>query len=497
MRSLKVMSVLSVLAALLLTVTGCGGDNDVMTETEKVTPATDDGPKTIHYVASVNKAGDNATRATLNGNKKYVFQSGDKLYITGTNISGVLDITDGPGTSNATFEGDLTYTGSRPGSGLELNATLVSKTDQVHTVDVGVVSTSYPTNAIATTLADAVEQYSDFTATSTFGSKAFTLNQHSTFLNFTVTFTDGTTAGTTLGITIKDGEQTLRTGSTRTADESGAVVAKFVAAFPENTTLDATTGTTLTFGDRAIIAIGQSSEKTLEADHIYNYNKTVAAYMTLSDLKTLVNNGSAYSNYLGYKVNSDGKIAETLVPGTLIGYVGYLSTTDVDTGVSGSRILVLASEDDARAVWGSEGTATGLTDQNAMTGYNNTYTLLAECPDPSDPSDPDEGHPAAYNAWNHSAAIPAGGSTPAHWFLPTMAQLGAIRDALGGYAAFKTKVNWSGWMYWVSTEFNADRAMGMTQNGGWGTGTVYHKQTTKDSNDHEASKLDVRACFAY
>ena len=71
----------------------------------------------IHYTATVGEGDE--TRATLNGDKKYEFQTGDKLVILGENISGDLTLTTGAGTASATFSGDLTYNGSgTPAAGL-------------------------------------------------------------------------------------------------------------------------------------------------------------------------------------------------------------------------------------------------------------------------------------------------------------------------------------------------------------------------------------------
>ena len=97
---------LSMTAALVMT--ACSSDNDV-TETPQA-PSTS---KTIPYTVTV--GGDEATtRATVDGNNKTLyFAEGDKLYITGENIKGVLDLQDGGAgeTSNVTFSGDLEYTG--------------------------------------------------------------------------------------------------------------------------------------------------------------------------------------------------------------------------------------------------------------------------------------------------------------------------------------------------------------------------------------------------
>lgn len=213
--------------------------------------------------------------------------------------------------------------------------------------------------------------------------------------------------------------------------------------------------------------------------YIYNIAVSISAVneIALSDLKSLINSSGDVSSYLGWEVNSSGNAGPS-VSGTKIGYIGYMSTSDVDTGVSGSRILVIASADASTgATWGSMGTSRSLTTDN-MCGYSYTNTLQGYG---------SSAHPAAYAAWNYSAIIPSGGSTPAHWFMPTKAQLSAIISALGGYSTFKTTVGWSSSEnYWSSTEYSAYNAWRLDSDGNWNYGV-----------NSKSSGRYVRACFAY
>ena len=140
---------LSMTAALVMT--ACS--EDMMTETPQA-PSTS---KIIPYTVTVN--GGATTRATVaDDNKTLKFATGDKLYVTGTDIKGVLDIqtgdgsTTGPGTASATFSGDLTYSGSgTPASDLSLTATLVSaqQTDGSEVTinaTTGAVTVNYPSD---------------------------------------------------------------------------------------------------------------------------------------------------------------------------------------------------------------------------------------------------------------------------------------------------------------------------------------------------------------
>lgn len=211
---------------------------------------------TISYTVTVKEG--TSTRASLDGNS-YVFQTDDKLYVTGDNdnVHGILKLVGGAGTSSATFSGDLSYpTGSEPDPKLKLNATLVSVTDKIHdtiTRQGFVNATTYPTseNAIASSLQEAVEWYSDFTAESEYEKKSFILHQNSAFLNFKVTYVDlsesildGSTESKTVAITFTnhDGSApdpvSYRSGSMVLKKESEDIVTNFVAAFPDGTNLN-------------------------------------------------------------------------------------------------------------------------------------------------------------------------------------------------------------------------------------------------------------------
>ena len=221
----------------------------------------------IHYSATVSDGSN--TRATLDDGKKYIFETGDILRITGTNISGNLTLITGAGTNSAIFEGDLTYTVSgTPDASLELKAVLVSTSNEMSTLTYE--AATYPTTAIASTLAEAVQKYSYFKATSTYGAKNFTLDQHSAFLNFTVTILDGTSTGQSLAIDINNGNASARTGTVTTATSGSDIVAKFVTAFPVGTTIS---NASVQLGSKAAIPFGGST--ALAANKIYNIKKTI------------------------------------------------------------------------------------------------------------------------------------------------------------------------------------------------------------------------------
>ncbi|MBO7136843.1 MAG: hypothetical protein J6V92_00020, partial [Bacteroidaceae bacterium] len=223
----------------------------------------------IHYSATVSDGSNTRATLTTGGSKQYIFETGDVLRITGTGISGDLTLTEGAGTGSATFEGDLTYNGTgTPDATLPLKAVLVSTNNAMSTLTYE--AATYPTTAIASTLAEAVQKYSYFKATSTYGAKNFTLDQQSAFLNFTVTILDGTSTGDLLSIDINNGSASARTGTVTTATSGSDIVAKFVAVFPVGTTMS---NASVQLGSKAAIPFGGST--ALAANMIYNIKKTI------------------------------------------------------------------------------------------------------------------------------------------------------------------------------------------------------------------------------
>ena len=276
---------LSMTAALVMT--ACSNDDNDMTEAP-VAPSTS---KTIPYTVTV--SGEEATtRATVdNNNKTLRFATGDKLYITGTDIQGVLNITAGVGeSSGATFSGDLTYSGSgSPSDGLSLTATLVSAQqtvgNQVSVDGAGAVTVNYPIAAYCTSVNDAVQQYSKLTGTSTYGAKAFSLTQQTAFLNFVITFDDGTTtSGTTLSAVVSNNSSTICKADVTTTTENGNVVAKFVLPVASSTTL---TSPTVKMGDKDAISFSGATlaAKVYNVKRTYNHPDAISGKFSVSSTK--------------------------------------------------------------------------------------------------------------------------------------------------------------------------------------------------------------------
>ena len=280
---------LSMTAALVMT--ACSSDDNMMT------PAAPQAEvKTIPYSVTVNE-GAATNRATVDSDMKTLkFAAGDKLHIFGPNISGVLDIQTGTGTASATFEGDLTYTGEgSPSSDLPLAAVLVGTNNKGWKIEDGKATIfSYPDDAYCADVNDAVEQYSYLTGASTYSAKSFTLTQETAFLNFEITFVDGTATDTKLSAVVSNNGSAIAIANVTTTTVGGKVVAKFVLPVASGTVLS---GATVKMGDKAARAI---NDATLEGK-VYNVKKTQKAAATAHTLAAsavgdvIGTNGNAYT----------------------------------------------------------------------------------------------------------------------------------------------------------------------------------------------------------
>lgn len=317
-------TVLSMTAALVMT--ACSNDDNA-----NESPVQQSTVKTIPYSVTVNEGA--TTRATVESdNKTLKFADGDKLYISGTDIQGVLDIQTGTGTTFSTFSGDLTYSGSgTPASELSLTATLVSAQQNVGTevsVDAaGAVTVNYPTTSYCGDVATAVQKYSNLTGTSTYGLKSFSLTQQTAFLNFVITFEDGTTTGTGLSAVVSNNSAAICTANVTTVTDNG-VKAKFVLPVAKGTTLSSAN---VKFGDKAAISFGAS--QTLDGK-VYNVTKTQATPAL-----------NITSPSVGQVIGSDGKnYPAASVPSgvTKVAMIAY---------VNGSNGLAIALADEGSLNW--------------------------------------------------------------------------------------------------------------------------------------------------
>ena len=436
------------LSTMLLT-TACSNEDDFVNNNENNIKQGYTLPVTIN----VTREGDATTRATYNESTgKLAFSAGDKLFVEGSHIdadrfAGTLTWQSG-GTFSGTIYTESLYEGTIDDLLNGNHATLLPAgyesydyleiIEDENEYEAHLGENAY--NSFATSKKLGVEQLSFEHGEYTSGT-GFVLEPRNAILNFTIT---GLTASTNVTATLSDDDDwTPDIEGEVTTDGSGN--ATFAIGLKGSSDLN---DLSLTVAGNAITLVNSSTELT--AGKIYNITRSAApAATSLSELKTAINGGTDCSSYIGWEVNSAGAIAESGISGTKIGYVAYVSTSDVDADVSGSRILVISSADASATAltWGSFGTARGLEDVEDATdlhGYSNTNTLQGYGA---------EAHPAADAAWNYGATIPSGGATPAHWFMPTKKQWENMRDAKGGtYSAMATAYGIDG-NYWTSNEF--------------------------------------------
>ena len=496
----KTVALAMMMPAMLLT-TACSSDDNTAIDNEQTIKKGFELPVTVNVTRQGDDAASSPTnRASYNGtSKKLEFSTGDQLFVWGHDNSGVGAAGYFAGTltwqSGGTFSGTISIQNSYTGTIDDLFAAAQTSDyltanllpagygtyGYLYIMNLGsneyekVLNTS-GTYTFATSKATGVEQFSLEVANSY--SAGFALQPQNAILNFTIT---GLAASTNVDVALSGGYNITKTITT---DGSGN--ATFAAGVQNGTDLN---GLTLTVGGNAIPLA--SSSKVLAAGKIYNVTRNAVpapAATSLSELKTAINGGTDCSSYIGWEVNSAGAIAESGISGTKIGYVAYVSTSDVDADVSGSRILVIASADASATAltWGSNGTARGLEaveNANDLKGYSNTNTLQGYGA---------EAHPAACAAWNYSATIPSGGATPAHWFMPTMKQWKNMRDAKGGtYSAMATAYGIDG-NYWTSNEYFNGTDYSECKNYAWRFVT-----NSGFSSYVKAYDIKVRSIFAY
>lgn len=477
---------LSMMAALMMT--ACSNDDNA-----NESPAQQNVAKTIPYTVTVN--GGASTRATVQSdNKTLYFADDDKLYVTGTNIKGVLYIqagngsTTGPGTASATFSGDLTYSGSgSPASDLPLTATLVSAQQKVGTSagfevsvdDAGAVTVNYPTTVYCADVASAVQRFSNLTGTSTYGSKSFSLTQQTAFLNFEISFDAGTgiTAGANLSTVVKNNGNTICGGTVVTQDDGGVIKAKFVLPVAASTATDTKTLTS------AYVKFNSDDSKVLRIRDVASldgrvYNVKPAQSSTLA----LVT-----ASHLGWLVGSDGKAYDPTKGYMPIGVTArakicYLGseTAEADNGFNHGLALAL-SDASTGCQWKTSQTDAGHTKQTDSDNFASESGLQYNATHNSDT------YPAFQAAIaNNGTAAPTGCSS---WFLASGYQWKQMIGATG----LNNLGLQGGAYYWSSTEKYADRAWIIsTFDYEWGKWFGIYKD-----NDGVLSNGRVRACLAF
>ena len=354
-----IWAALSMTAALVMT--ACTND-DNMVETPAAPQAE---VKTIPYSVTVSQGGDATTRATVDDDMKTLrFAAGDKLYIESgvrKDLKGILTLKAGDEgkSSGATFEGTISYTGDAPTDGIPLKATLVGTSNENFAISDDKVAGIYNPSAYYNDVKEAVEKFSYLTGMSTYGEKEFTLSQSEAFLNFEITFEDGTAAGTTLTTVVSNGDDPapLCSADVTTTTEGGKVVAKFVLPVEMGRTLS---GATVKMDDKFALII---NDATLDGK-VYNVKRTVKTMKT-TNLSTIA---SAYTAQ-DYEV-----LTGTLANEVKISIADGAIVTLKDMDINGSGIDIDTWKDGLSAGITCEGDATIILEgDNTVKGLGQAY----------------------------------------------------------------------------------------------------------------------------
>ena len=354
----KHIVIVALLAFAGVLLASCSKDNKPELAEEQVV---DDGNNnnnndTIQYVTrpySLTAKKGIGTHLSLIGESSYVFKTGDKLYLSNQAFSyNEVDIPAGaiwgtllldPDDNNETighFTGALNINPSVfpdvdiPG-GLPLNIWLVGIHDKIHTIEGGrVTGIVYPSeyndsdpqnpiSAYGSSLSDAVEKFSDIKTdpdpahAPTFANPSITLLQYSTFLVFDIDCQDGTSAGESMNVVVKNGGDVLRSSPITTVNSSG-VKAQFVAAFPGGTEISDATFSLQKSGIKMPRRKFRISNCTLASNTKYTVSRTLpdmSDYFTVQveeDGTSVTFNYAEAGNYYQYKTFEDGEWTDYL-----------------------------------------------------------------------------------------------------------------------------------------------------------------------------------------
>jgi hypothetical protein len=262
------------------------------------------------------------------------------------------------------------------------------------------------------------------------------------------------------------GKSVIDSRFTNPLNNEGDGVVSYTSSNPAVATVSALTGKVeiKNAGTTIITATVADGENYTYTKRLDSYTITVTEF-TIAGLKNWVNDDNTSTRFYGYYVDKDGNLHADYVAGD-IGRVAYYAGYDVDSSISGSRILVLALNNAGNYVWGSTGVMRSI---DSESGYSNTMRLQAYG---------SSLYPAAFAAWHYYADQPAGAS---NWFLPSTLQwtnmmVTAQMDGKG-YVNFSQN-------HWTSCENDKNEAWALTAAGSM-------------TNTAKATVLPVRPCFAY
>ena len=278
---LKTLAVALLMPAMLLT-TACSSDDNIIDSEKSANTKGYALPVTVN----VTRQGDEGTRATYtdngNGTGSLAFSTGDKLFVQADNspagkFAGLLDYDSEKGKFSGTIMTQNAYSGT---AGALLAA---ASSPSAALLPVGYGNYNYFTiygegtynaflstamnKTFALTKKDAVEQFSHETATSY--SSGFALAPKNGIASFTIS---GLTASTEVTVVFSDGFNSI----TKNVMTNASGVATFAVGMYDEANIN---GYSLTVDDNNITM----PTKTVEAGHIYNISRSVAATPVVPD----------------------------------------------------------------------------------------------------------------------------------------------------------------------------------------------------------------------
>lgn len=295
----------------------------------------------LHFRATASDG--SVTKASVSYGQ-YIFKEGDRLFVSyndgvGVKMYGFLTLVFGFDTPTGVFEGDLLCADDfTPNDSTPLDAILVSKDDVIHTWANGqVTGTSWPTNRVATSFEDAVERFSDFRASATYGNPVFHLNQNSSFLIFEVSLMDvGVSAGDELTVELYNNSSPtpLVSGDVTAESKNLTVQAGFVAVFEGGTVSLSNASLALKKEDSEVYTINDIRNTSLASNNYYTVSRSTLElkYFTIQAadegvttitfnyntgvLKYLKNNDGSFTSYSEPIVLNEGEYIQLISTGT-------------------------------------------------------------------------------------------------------------------------------------------------------------------------------------
>ena len=260
------------------------------------------------------------TRATVDG-QRYVFQPDDRVYVSAAGadadkLYGFLHLIAGEGENRAHFEGtlycadDFSLSAATP-----VALTLVSGDDRLHQLTEGrLTGTAYPSNAYSDSFARAVEQYSDFTGTGSFGDTEFHLSQQSTFVILKLKMSPAEApAGSEVSVSLASGGTPVWENQL-TLTDAGLVQLCIPFAGGSVTLSDASLS--VNWGDshsKVFTDLCQGRSKTLERNHYYTISRVTLEYAGFRIVAAQDNTVVTF-NYCGDNIEYSTDLGITWIP---------------------------------------------------------------------------------------------------------------------------------------------------------------------------------------